>query len=141
MLKNANKQELRARIARMHELTIDRGSGKIKNMAALTAKTLPIVDEVVKIILEQYGPVEKIFLFGSSARGEADEYSDLDLIIVKKTDKPFLKRILEVPLFPVRADVFVYTPEEFSDMQEYENPFIMSALESAKILYERNHNS
>jgi predicted nucleotidyltransferase len=109
-------------------------------MPRTSVKPLPIIDEAVKIILEQYGPVEKIFLFGSSARGDIDEYSDLDLIIIKKTAKPFLKRILEVPLFPVRADVFVYTPEEFFKMQEYENPFIMRALESAKILYERNYH-
>jgi predicted nucleotidyltransferase len=121
-------------------LTIDRDGSKIENMAGVTAKISQTIDEVVKIILTQYDPVEKIIMFGSSARGEAGEQSDLDLIIVKKTDKPFLKRILEVPLFPVRADVFVYTPEEFSEMQEYENPFIMSALKNAKILYERNHH-
>jgi predicted nucleotidyltransferase len=109
-------------------------------MAGVTAKSSQAIDEVVKIILTQYDPVEKIIMFGSSARDEADEQSDLDLIIVKKTDKPFLKRILEVPLFPVRADVFVYTPEEFLEMKEAENPFIMSALENAKILYERNHH-
>lgn len=93
--------------------------------------------EVVKIITEQYGPVEKILLFGSHARGDADEYSDLDLIVIKKTNKQFIQRLVEVPLLPVHADVFVYTPEEFERMKENENPFIMSALESAKIIYEK----
>ena len=95
------------------------------------------VEEVVKIIVEQYGPVEKILLFGSQARGEADEYSDLDLIVVKKTGKRFVERLLEVPLLPVHADVFVYTPGELEQMRENENPFILSALESAKVLYDR----
>lgn len=98
-------------------------------------------DEIVGIIVNGYGPVEKIILFGSAARGDMDEYSDLDLIIVKRTDKPFVQRLVEVPLLPVHADVFVYTPEEFARMRENENPFIMSALEDAKIIYSRNEKS
>jgi len=97
------------------------------------------LEEIIRILLEQYGPIEKIILFGSHARGDADEYSDLDLILVKKTAKRFVERLVEVPLLPVHADVFVYTPEEFEQMKEDENPFIMSALESARILYERPH--
>lgn len=95
------------------------------------------LDEIVKIIIDGYGPVEKILLFGSAARGDLDEYSDLDLIIIKKTKDRFVKRLADVPLLPVKADVFVYTPEEFEQMKENENPFIMSALESAKIIYEK----
>lgn len=99
------------------------------------------VDEIVKTIVNGYGPIEKIIVFGSQARAEADEYSDLDLIIIKKTDKRFLQRLLEVPLLPIHADVFVYTPEEFEQMKENENPFILSALESAKVVYPLNEKS
>lgn len=102
-----------------------------------TAKDIS-TDEIVKIIVDGYGPVEKIILFGSAARGDTDEYSDLDLIIVKKTETPFVQRLVEAPLLPVQADVFVYTPEEFERMQEHENPFIMSALEHSKVIYSRN---
>ncbi len=103
-------------------------------MALSTAKNIS-TDEIVKIIVGGYGPVEKIILFGSAARGEADEYSDLDIIIIKKTDKPFVARLVEAPLLPVKADVFVYTPEEFELMKENENPFIMSALDGSKTIY------
>jgi predicted nucleotidyltransferase len=95
------------------------------------------ISEAVKIIIDEYGPVEKIILFGSQARGDADEYSDLDLIIIKNTDKRFIQRLSEVPLLPVHADVFVYTPAEFKTMRDNENPFIMSALENAKVIYEK----
>lgn len=95
------------------------------------------LDEIVKILVEKYGPIEKIILFGSQARGDVDEYSDIDLIIIKKTDKPFIQRLVEVPSLPIHADVFVYTPEEFERMKENENPFITSALKDAKTLYER----
>jgi len=95
------------------------------------------LQEIVRILLDQYGPIEKIILFGSYARGDTDEYSDLDLILVKKSTRSFIERMGEVPLLPVHADVFVYTPEEFERMRENENPFILSALESAQVLYER----
>ena len=39
------------------------------------------IDRVVSGLMA-YAP-EKIILFGSAASGDADEYSDLDLIIVK----------------------------------------------------------
>ncbi|MBI5401265.1 nucleotidyltransferase domain-containing protein [Candidatus Wolfebacteria bacterium] len=96
------------------------------------------INAIVSVIIEKFGPVEKIILFGSQARDTADEYSDLDLIIIKKTNEPFIKRLINVPSLPVHADVFVYTPEEFEKMKENENPFILSALEGAKIIYEKS---
>ncbi len=90
---------------------------------------------LVEILLAGYGPIDKILLFGSAARGEQDRYSDLDLIIIKPTRERFLQRLLSVPMLPVAADVFVYTPEEFRQMQEHENPFILKALEDAIVLY------
>jgi len=95
------------------------------------------IDRLVDIIVSEYGPVEKILLFGSAARGEQDEASDVDLIIIKRTSERFLDRLLAVPALPVRADVFVYTPEEFEQMREHENPFILSALEDAVVVYPR----
>lgn len=106
-------------------------------MTAPALKDTTTLAEVVKIVTSKYGPVEKIILFGSHARGDADELSDLDLIIIKKTSQRFVERLVSTPLLPVHADVFVYTPEEFERMKENENPFIMSALESAKVIYER----
>lgn len=100
---------------------------------------LPLRDtlrEVVERIVNGYGPVEKILLFGSAARGEQDEASDLDLIVIKHTTDRFVRRLLSVPPLPVAADVFVYTPEEFATMQEQENPFVLNALRDAIVLYD-----
>ena len=96
-----------------------------------------LLDEVVRRIVEGYGPVERILLFGSAARGEQDAFSDLDLIIIKQTSERFLRRLLAVPELPVEADVFVYTPEEFQRMLENENPFLMNALKDAIVIYPR----
>ena len=94
-----------------------------------------VVQELVDAIVAGFGPVEKILLFGSAARGEQDDSSDVDLIIIKRTSQRFLERLLAVPLLPVQADVFVYTPEEFAEMQEHENPFILEALKDAIVVY------
>lgn len=100
----------------------------------------PSIREVVEAILAGYGPVDKILLFGSTARGRQDESSDLDLIIIKRTSERFLKRILSVPLLPVPAHLFVYTPEEFAEMQEHENPFILEAIRDALVVYPPAHD-
>ena len=40
--------------------------------------------------------VEQAYIFGSYANSSEDEYSDLDILIVKKTDKDFFYRFQEV---------------------------------------------
>jgi len=80
----------------------------------------PYLDEIVRV-LKHYEP-ERIVLFGSRARGEADEHSDYDLIVIKCTDRPFLERLRDMVPYLVRlarpVDILVYTPEEFDRMGE-----------------------
>jgi predicted nucleotidyltransferase len=105
----------------------------------VTARKLSEINRVVSSLLD-YQP-EKIILFGSAARGDADEYSDLDLIVIKKSNQRFVERLVEVmaylPREVVKADVLVYTPEEFQAMQEEGNPFIEQALKDGVVLYEK----
>jgi predicted nucleotidyltransferase len=89
--------------------------------------------------LEPYEP-ERIVLFGSHARGEADEYSDLDLVIIKDTPKRFLDRLEIVYRYiqpDFALDALVYTPGEFAAMVEAGNPFIEQILREGVVLYER----
>ncbi len=89
--------------------------------------------------IKQYNP-EKIIVFGSYARGDIDEYSDLDLVVIKKTNKRFLERLIEVAKLIDndlgKVDVFVYTPEEFKMMKENKNPFIEKVIKEGKVVYE-----
>jgi uncharacterized protein len=83
---------------------------------------------------------DKAILFGSAARGDADAYSDIDLIVIKQTDKRFLDRLADVieaiqPHFSI--DVLVYTPEEFDRMLAEENPLLTQAVREGKVIYER----
>ncbi|MEM2918348.1 MAG: nucleotidyltransferase domain-containing protein [Candidatus Altiarchaeota archaeon] len=89
--------------------------------------------------LKEYG-AEKIILFGSAAKREIDEYSDLDFLMIKKTRLRFLRRLIEVGKILRefgKVDVFIYTPKEFEKMKEMRNPFIERALKEGKVVYEK----
>lgn len=76
--------------------------------------------------------VSRALVFGSVARGEADEWSDLDLLVIAETERTFFERFRDfVALYEVwpRLDLLVYTPAEFERMAEEENPFLMRVLE------------
>lgn len=79
-----------------------------------------MLDEIVRL-LQRYAP-EWIILFGSRVRGEADEHSDSDPIVIKRTTRPFLERLRDVVPYLIEfgrpAAILVYTPEEFDRMSE-----------------------
>lgn len=90
-------------------------------------------------LIKEYNP-EKIILFGSLAKGDYHELSDIDMIVIKKTKKRFLERIGDVLMLNdtnMCLECFVYTPDEFAKMIEEENPFIEEALKSGVVLYEK----
>lgn len=100
------------------------------------------MDRVERVIecIKKYAP-EKIILFGSYVRGEMDEYSDLDFVVIKKTDRRFLERLIDVAKLIDnglgQVDVFVYTPDEFQRMVEWGNPFIRNVLKEGRTVYEK----
>ena len=74
----------------------------------------------------------RAFVFGSVARGEADEWSDLDLVVVAETERTFFERFRDFAgLYEVcpRLDLLVYTPAEFERMVEEENAFLLRVFE------------
>ena len=96
------------------------------------------LDQLVRE-LKDYG-AQKIILFGSAARGDVDEHSDLDLVVVKPTTMGFVERLGDVVRqcpSALCADILVYTPEEFQRMQDCENPFIEVVLKDGRSLYEK----
>ena len=97
------------------------------------------VHRLIKSLLP-YDP-ERLYLFGSWARGEEDDLSDLDLVIIKQTEVPFLDRLREVAsLLPAEiggVDILVYTPDEFVAMQQNGNAFAEMITEEARIIYDR----
>lgn len=93
--------------------------------------------------LKPFGP-EKIILFGSFAKGNADSDSDVDLLIIKRTQKRPADRLAEVlPLvwgnIP-HVEPQVMTPAEFN-RSIAENRFFITqeVLKHGKTIYEK-HN-
>ena len=88
--------------------------------------------------LQSYHP-QRIILFGSVARGEADADSDLDVLVIKDTTDPFVHRLeamAELCPLGVHADILVYTPHELRQMVDDGNPFILQALQEGRTVYE-----
>ena len=79
------------------------------------------------------------WLFGSHARGTAGAYSDIDVIVVAPTERPFVDRFRDyLPAIAnagVGVDLLVYTPEEFARLQAEERPFLVDALAYARQFY------
>jgi predicted nucleotidyltransferase len=90
--------------------------------------------------LQPLRPV-RILLFGSSARGSADELSDLDVIVVAEhVAGRFLDRIAEAfdlvdPRYAL--DILIYTPDEYRSMLDDRNPLVEAAEREGRLLYER----
>ena len=99
------------------------------------------ISDIVNKIAKNYDP-DKIILFGSYAIGTANDDSDLDIIIVKKTDKPKHKRGREVRKFllgsMVPIDLKIYTPIEFENERNFSLSFLNSAIKNSIVIYERN---
>jgi len=99
-----------------------------------------LLKEVVRRILEVTQP-DKIILFGSYARGDATEDSDLDILIIQPSDLPRYKRSTPIRLallgvFPSK-DIVVYTPEEVEEWKTASTSFIATVLREGRVLYER----
>ncbi|MBM4177400.1 nucleotidyltransferase domain-containing protein [Candidatus Gribaldobacteria bacterium] len=95
------------------------------------------IEGVVTKIAKHYKP-EKIYLFGSFAWGKPNYDSDVDLFIVKNTDKDRLNRDIEVQriikgVLPV--DSLVYTPKEVAKRLDLGDFFVQDIINKGKLIY------
>ncbi len=94
---------------------------------------------IVEVLKRDYEP-EKVILFGSLAEGDMHEWSDIDLLIIKKTTKRPIDRILEASRLikpTIGIDLFVYTPEEFNTLVQEKFSFLTTIARKGKVLYEK----
>jgi predicted nucleotidyltransferase len=97
------------------------------------------VQNVVRQLVRLYKP-QKVVLFGSLAKGEISQGTDIDLFIVK-SDVPELgvDRIRELDAlvkYRLATDFVVYTPEEVEQRLKLGDPFVKSIIEQGKVLYD-----
>lgn len=99
-----------------------------------------IITEIVDRILKGYKP-KKVILFGSYAYGEPTEDSDIDLLIIKNTDKRPIDRWVEVKrlLRDITRNVpvapLVYTEKEIEQRIAIKDFFIEEIFEKGDVLY------
>ncbi len=94
-----------------------------------------IADQIVK----RYKP-EKIILFGSYAYGKPRPFSDVDLLVVKKTGKRFGTRLFEVAEIinsEMGTDILVYTPKEWQEGLKKNYYFFKEINNKGKLIYEK----
>lgn len=96
------------------------------------------IERYISKLVEEIDP-QKVILFGSFARGDFHQGSDVDLVVIADWSQGFLDRIRillelnsELPLEPIG-----YTPEEFSKMLSQGNRFAQRILEEGIVIYEK----
>jgi predicted nucleotidyltransferase len=96
-------------------------------------------------------PVRRILLFGSHARGDAHQHSDLNLCVVVAPDaeqpleewpsKSWLYRAAKltqrISSAELAVDPYVFTEGEFDALREREHPLVGQILGEGRAIYEQ----
>lgn len=89
--------------------------------------------------LGQAANARQVILFGSYARGEATESSDVDLLIIAESNLPRFKRSRALYKllrpYPFGMDLLVYTPQEIETGRQSPVSFVSTVLREGKTLY------
>jgi len=99
----------------------------------------PILAEIVRRLVEAYHP-ERIYLFGSKARGEEGPDSDYDIMVVVSDDAPPEKRRSRLAYQVLRgtgtaADVLVCTRNWFDARLHLKASFPSTIVREGKLLH------
>jgi predicted nucleotidyltransferase len=98
------------------------------------------VGEVVRRLVEYYQP-ERIYLFGSSARGDASSESDLDFLVVLPDNTPreaffngrIYERLWDIPL---AVDIVPFRRKAFEERSGWLMSLPAIALSEGKLKYD-----
>ncbi len=98
-----------------------------------------VLDEIVRRLIEAYEP-ERIFLFGSMARGDAGPDSDYDLLVIVPDDAPLERRRSRLAYERLwgtgaAADVLVWTKSYFESRLHLRASLSTTIAEEGKVLY------
>ena len=110
----------------------------------MTTVTGDFLNRMVRAIVDEVDP-EQVILFGSRARGDQRENSDVDLIVVeaepfgpeRSRHKEMVRLYHALAGFLVPADVLVYSHEDVDYWRDSLNHVLARALREGKVLYER----
>jgi predicted nucleotidyltransferase len=102
-----------------------------------------VLSEIVRRLVEAIDP-DKIILFGSRARGDCHVQSDVDLLIVKPSEKPHHRRAGEaygaLSGIGVPTDILWFTEEEIEQWSEVKYHVATRARREGRVLYEKQQS-
>ncbi len=99
----------------------------------------PLLAEIVRRLADVYRP-ERIYLFGSTARGDAGPDSDYDLLIVVSDDAPANRKnsdlgYLAVEGLPRSGDFLICTRHRFESQLHLKASLPATVLREGRLLY------
>jgi predicted nucleotidyltransferase len=104
-----------------------------------------LIESMAAAIVQEVKP-QRVYLFGSCARGTPTPDSDVDFLVVEEeafgcdrrrwSELRRIRRALRP--FRVPKDILVYSREEFDKWQSSANHIIASAVREGRLLYERS---
>lgn len=106
----------------------------------MTTENIAIEEKIVTRLVERFNP-DKIILFGSRARGEATNISDVDLLVIlpfEGSERDLrLSMQMELLDFDTSVDIIVATPETIQKLSNVRGYIFRNALSEGKLIYER----
>jgi predicted nucleotidyltransferase len=104
-----------------------------------TVRSVPILREVVQRLVSAYEP-ERIYLFGSTGRGETQLDSDLDLMVIVPDNASANRRRSRLAYQVLRGtgtpvDVLVWTKRSFDERLHLKASLPATVIREGKLLY------
>ncbi|MHC2994711.1 MAG: nucleotidyltransferase domain-containing protein [Candidatus Atribacteria bacterium] len=91
--------------------------------------------KMLQKILEKFDGISQAFIYGSFAKGEKREDSDIDLLIIGKVNEDKLVEVISKLEKKLQREInyTIYEKEDFKKKKEEGNPFILEILKEKKI--------
>jgi predicted nucleotidyltransferase len=105
------------------------------------------VDQLLEALKQ--ADLYKVILFGSYAKGTADENSDIDMVVIldnndvaktyeeRQNKKLYINRLVRNINYKIALDILVYSKEEYKIVKNHGNYFIDEIENTGKIIYEK----
>ena len=114
-------------------------------VSAMVQQTQQLYEQVVqelraRLVAELGTELEAVVLYGAVARGEANEDSDIDLLIIARNKRTIYNRIFDITFeidlkYETLTTFILHTPEEFRDLCTRGEPLLQEVLRVGKAIY------
>lgn len=98
-----------------------------------------VLDEIIRRIVAIADP-DRIIMFGSAARGQMDQNSDIDLLVIKqgKYNPRTIAADIYMNLYGIgqAVDLVIVTPEQVDQYKDSPSLVVYPALREGRVVYE-----